>query len=284
MSPAPRERCYTAPDGLRLFFEDWGDPRARRTPILCLPGLTRNSKDFTDFARRESGRRRVICPDLRGRGRSAYARDWRSYEPRTYLEDLRHLLAALGIGRLVVIGTSMGGLVGMAFAAAMPSVLAGLVLNDVGPDVDPDGGKRILDYISVDRPQPDWPTAVRHLRGRLKTLSLASEEEWLSFARATFREGADGLLHFDFDVNLTRPLLRSGGIEQDLWALWRALARTPVLAIRGEVSDILPAGTFTRMKAEHPDLAQASVPGVGHAPTLNEPPAREALDDFLRRF
>ncbi|MGQ0662010.1 MAG: alpha/beta fold hydrolase [Pseudomonadota bacterium] len=280
----PRERHTTAGDGVRLFVRDWGDPASAAIPLLCLPGLTRNGKDFEPLARRQASSRRVLCPDLRGRGRSAYAPDWRSYEPRTYVDDLRHILAALGLGRVVVIGTSMGGLLGMAFMAAMPTVLAGLVLNDVGPEIGKQGGERILAYIAADRPQPDWPSAVAELRQRLPKLSLKTDEDWLTFAKATFKEGADSRLHFDWDTRLAWPILRRTGVEPDLWPLWRALRRTPVLAIRGAESDVLSAATFARMKSEKPNLVQLTLPAIGHAPTLDEPLAREAIDDFLHRL
>lgn len=285
----PRERHYATQDGLRLFFNDWGEPDWPAIPVLCLPGLTRNSRDFAGLARRLSypalpRPRRVIAPDLRGRGRSAYDPDWRNYNARTYLDDIRHLLILLGIGRAIVVGVSMGGLLGVAMATAMPTVLAGLVINDIGPAVDPGGSSRILDYVSADRPQPDWPTAAQHLRKMLPTLSLRDEGEWLEFARATFREGDDGVLHFDWDANLIRPLDREMASGIDLWALWRAMGRKPALVIRGGLSDILSEATLARMAVEKPDLRQFTLPGVGHAPTLNEPPIREVIDDFLSQL
>ncbi len=281
----PRERTYSSGDGLSLFFRDWDESgRATAVPVLCLAGLTRNSKDFHRLARRLAPNRRVICLDLRGRGRSAYDTDWRNYHPRVYLEDLRHLLAALGIARVIVIGTSLGGLLGMAMATAMPGALAGLVLNDVGPDVDLDGLARIYGYISRDHPQPDWPSAVAFLRAKLPRLSPKTGAEWLEFAQNTFHPGTDGRLHYDWDVAIARPLARGLDREYDLWQLWRALARTPTLAIRGQASDILSSETFARMKATKPDLLQATLPAVGHAPTLDEPPLREVVDDFVRRL
>jgi pimeloyl-ACP methyl ester carboxylesterase len=226
----------------------------------------------------------VICPDLRGRGRSQYDPDWRNYDPRVYLDDIRHLLASLGLGHVIVIGTSMGGLLGVAMAMMMPASLKALVLNDVGPDVSPDGLKRILNYISTDVPQPDWPSAVTFLRKLLPKLSLQSDEDWLIFAQNTYRQGDDGKLRFDWDVALAKPLAQPQRESIDLWALWRAIAKIPALAIRGGVSDILLPETFARMKSLKPDLIQVTVPGVGHAPTLDEAPAREALDEFIRRF
>lgn len=280
MGRGARERRLTAGDGLSLFVRDWGDADDRRTPLLCLPGLTRNSQDFSTLAGRLAPRR-VICPDMRGRGRSGYAKDWRTYDPSTYLDDIRQLLAACGLHRVIVVGVSLGGLLGMAIAAAYPTVLAGLIINDVGPHVGAEGTSRILDYISRDRPQPDWPSAVAHLRAALPNLRMADDDEWLTFTKATYREGDDGKLHFDWDINLARPIAEPLEPVPDLWPLWRAVRNLPVLAIRGATSDILSARTFARMQAEKPDMIPLTVPGTGHCPTLNEPPVRKAIDDFL---
>jgi len=278
-----RERWLTAADGLRFFFRDFGDEDADALPILCIPGLTRNSHDFLDLARRLAPTRRVVCPDLRGRGRSQYAAHWRSYDAGIYIDDLRQLLAALGIGKTIIVGTSMGGLVGTAMAAVMPTQIAGLVINDVGPDVTPSGASRILDYVGRDRPQPNWTAAVHHLRGMFPHLSFTTEDDWLAFARGTYRETDDGRLHFDWDVNLARPIVSQPEPLPDLWRFWRGARNVPTLAIRGGVSDILSETTFARMKAEMPGLRQLTLPNVGHAPTLDEPACREAIDDFLRQ-
>ena len=275
-----RERRYTTGDGLSLFFRDWGEANGR-TPLLCLPGLTRNSADFDDLARRYAGTRRVICPDYRGRGRSDYDADWRRYQPLTYIEDLRHLLAAEGIARVAVVGTSMGGLLAVGLAAAVPGSVAAVVLNDVGPDVAADGIGRILDYVGRDRPQPDWPAAVAELRRLMPQLSLQGDATWLRFARATYREGADGLLHFDWDVRLARPL-QDGGAVPDLWPLFRGLANRCWRCAAASL-DVLSAETFDRMAAELPQLQRITVPGCGHCPALDEPEVAGALDAFLDR-
>jgi len=284
----PRERTLATSDNLRLYFQDWGDPDWPATPVLCLHGLVRNSRDFTLLARRLSDPaaakpRRVIVPDLRGRGRSARDPNWRNYHARNYVEDIRHLLASLGIGRVIAIGISMGGLLGIGMATAMPTTLAALVVDDAGPEIGKAGSGRILRYISADRPQPDWRSAANEMRKLLPTLSLRTEEEWLDFARATFVEGSDGMLHFDWDTRIARPLqAEMAGETANLWNLWRAVGTRPALVIRGGLSDILSAGTLLRMQAEKPDLVHYTLPDVGHAPTLNEPPVREVLDEFLR--
>jgi pimeloyl-ACP methyl ester carboxylesterase len=277
-----RERYLTAQDGLRLYFRDYGDPLSPRLPLICLSGLVRNSADFADLAERHAGERRVICPDYRGRGRSAYDSAWLNYEPFVYANDIAHLIAATGLERVIVVGTSLGALLAMGLAVLKPAALGAVVLNDLGPELSPGGLGRILDYIGNDRPQPDWPSAVRHLRELLPTLSIRSEEGWLKFARATYREGADGLLHFDWDMNVARPLARNR-VLPDLWPYFHALRRLPVLALRGALSDVLSAETFERMALAKPDLRRVTVASSGHAPTLNEPEAA-AVDEFIRRF
>ena len=283
-----RERFYTSEDNLALYFRDYGDPLAPATPVLCLAGLTRNSKDFHDFASRLAPRRRVLCPDYRGRGRSAYDPDWRHYLPRIYTNDLLHLLAATNLHRVVVVGTSLGGTLAMGLAVAAPSALKGVILNDIGPEMNMEWLGRLVDYIGVDRPQPDCDAAVREMKAKFPALSFADAESWNKVVRNTYREGEDGMLHFDWDVRLVKPLLddrlEGTGPPFGLWPLFRALRRVPTLALRGEVSEVLDAATFARMAEEKPDLVRVTVPGVGHAPTLAEAEARAAVDDFLARL
>ncbi|MFQ5773325.1 MAG: alpha/beta fold hydrolase [Kiloniellaceae bacterium] len=280
---AYRERTFAAGDGLRLYFRDYGDPLARATPVVCLSGLTRNSKDFHVMAERLAKHRRVVCLDYRGRGRSAYDPDWRNYGARVSLDDVRHLLAATNLHHVVVCGVSFGGVLAMALAVLAPMALAGVILDDVGPDLNPSGTKRILECVARDRPQPDWDTAVAAMKATFPRLSFSTETEWRRFTEATYREGDDGLLHFDYDVALVKPILE-GREQRDLWPLFRALRRVPVLVIRGGASDLLSAETLERMVAAKPDLVHVTLPGVGHAPSLSEPESERAIDDFLSRI
>ena len=279
-----RERRFAAQDGLKLYFRDYGDPDSPATPLLCLGGLTRNARDFDALARRLAGERRVLCLDLRGRGRSDYDPDWRNYRPATYLNDIAHLLAVANVHRVAAVGTSLGGVLAMAMGAAMPSALAGVVLNDIGPEIERAGLAPILDYIRVDRAQPDWENAVRTIRTLLPDLAYQDEAMFEAMARNTWREGEDGLLHFDWDVNIVRSALADRGATPDLWPLFRGLRRVPLLAFRGEASKLLTADCFARMAGERPDASMVTVPRTGHAPTLNEPECVAALDDFLRRL
>jgi pimeloyl-ACP methyl ester carboxylesterase len=287
-SPAAPDRFearhYSAGDGLRLHYRAYGDPLAAGPVVLCLPGITRNAKDFHDLAGRLAAQgRRVICPDYRGRGRSGYDPDWRNYRPETYIGDLQQLLTLEGIGRFVAIGTSMGGLLAMGLAVARPAGLAAVVLNDIGPEIEPGGASRIIDYISRDHPQPDWPAAVAHLKATYPELGLPHEKAWLDLARSTFRQADDGRLHVDWDISLARPL-REGGAIPDLWPLFRALDRRPVLVIRGGNSDVLSDGSLAKMIAAKPGLIHVTLPGVGHAPMLDETAALEAIDVLFARL
>jgi pimeloyl-ACP methyl ester carboxylesterase len=280
---AYRERRYAAQDGLSLYYREYGDPLAEDVPVLCLPGLARNCKDFHLLAERLSARHWVVCPDYRGRGRSEYDPDSEKYEPGTYINDIHHLLAAAGMHRAVVIGTSMGGLLACAMGAAMPTVLRGVVLNDVGPDIGGEGLGRIMNYLAQDNPQPDWDAAVHSFKTMFPYLSFKTEEAWRAAAEATWAEGPDGLLHYDWDIHIVDPLRRNRPLP-DLWALFRSLRRVPVLAIRGGVSDVLLPETFDRMAREHPGLERLTLHGVGHVPSLLEPESVGAIDGFLARI
>jgi pimeloyl-ACP methyl ester carboxylesterase len=283
-SPPYRERHLSAQDGLRLYYRDYGDPLSQRVPVLCLTGLTRNSADFDDLAMRLAAERRVLCPDYRGRGRSSYDRDWRNYDPIVYLGDIRHILSANDVERVVVIGSSLGGILSMGMAVLFPTSVAAVVINDIGPDVDGDGLGRILNFIGADRPQPDWPSAVHALRHSLPRLASKNDAWWERFARATYREADDGRLHFDWDIAIAKPLLRSKGAIQDLWPIFRALRDIPALVVRGALSDVLSAEGLRRMAEAKPDLIQVTVPDVGHVPSLDEPEIQGILDDFIARF
>ena len=276
-----RERRFTSQDGLSLYYRDYGDPLAAATPVLCLPGLARNSKDFHRVARRLSPRRRVICLDYRGRGQSDYDPDPRRYDPATYLGDVHHLLAAAGVHRVAVIGTSLGGLLATGMGAAMPTVLAGVAMNDVGPDVPRDGLGRIITYLSQENPLPDWETAVAEMQRMLPTLSFRTHEEWLYAAQATWRACDDGMLRFDWDPRIIDSI-RDNKPVQDLWPLFRSLRHLPVLVVRGGVSDVLSAATLDRMAQVHPNLQRITLEGVGHTPSLFEPESETAIDRWLK--
>lgn len=285
MTPAVRH-C-TSSDGLSLHALDWAPaPYApRRIDVLCLAGLTRHARDFDDVAARLAARgHRVFCPDLRGRGRSDYARDPATYSPPQYFDDLRAQCVAARLDAFAVVGTSFGGLLAMALASVMAGSVRGIAMNDIGPEVATEGARRILDYISVDRPAADWAAAASELRAFLPDVLADDPQGWAKLVRNTYREAPDGRLHFDWDVRLSAGLRPGPDPEIDLWALWRGTARVPVLVVRGGKSDVLSAPTLAKMRASRRDLAVLELPGLGHAPTLDEPAARDATDAWLARI
>lgn len=276
-----RERRYSAPDGLSLAYRDYGDPLSPGVPLLCLSGLARNAKDFAYFAERQAGRRRVVCPDIRGRGRSDYDPNWRNYRPEVYLSDIAALLAAANLHHVVVCGTSMGGLLAMGLAVTNPTALAGVIFNDVGPAIQPQAIGRIQSMIARNEPLPGWPAAIAKVKQIHADLNYDHEWKWRRLAEATYREDEAGRLHVEWDTNIARTL---GGQIPDLWPFFRAIRRLPALAIRGEISPVLSRETFAAMLAEKPDLIQVTVPGTGHAPALDEAEAEQAIDDFLAQI
>jgi len=274
------EKTYSSQDGLRLYYRDYGEHRSGRLPVLCLGGLTRNSHDFHELAERLSAERRVLCPDYRGRGRSQYDDDWKHYQPATYLDDIRHLLALAGVHRAVIVGTSLGGLLTAGLAVALPCVLAGAVINDVGPDIDPRGLAAIAAYISTPLAFDDWDQAVAHMRETRPDLPADDDESWLDFARGTYRRCRDGKLRYDWDPALTNAVL-GAPTPPDLWPMFRALRRIPVLCVRGALSDILSAETLGRLGRALPGMKSVTIEGVGHMPSLNESACRDAIDALL---
>ncbi len=276
----PRRLRVAVGDGRRLHVTEYGPTRDHRPVLLCLPGLVRNGRDFELLAARLGDRHRVVCPDYRGRGLSERETDWRRYSPETDLADILHIRCARHIDRAVVIGTSYGGLLAMALGVAAPSMLAGVVLNDIGPESAPDALRAMLAAIDHDRVLDRWDQAAGALRAMFPTLRFQTDETFRVAARNSWRQGADGRLHVDWDPKLVRGLPRPPPPQ---WPLFASLRQIPTLALRGAHSDLLSRACFDRMAAEKPDLARIEVPGTAHAPSLQEPEAIAAIDDFLAR-
>ncbi len=311
-------RSWTSPDGLRLAYRvyepenggeggDAGEGEAR-LPVICLPGLTRNARDFEDLALHlAAGGRRVFCPDLRGRGESDYARDAMSYQPPVYVEDLAGLFEAEGITRFIAVGTSLGGILTMMIAAGMmaatrPGLIAGAVLNDIGPVIDPVGLERIGGYVGQGRSYLTWMHAARGLHETMAEIYPDfAIGDWLRLAKRLMALGTGGRIAFDYDMNIAEPIdaaakardeARNQATQEtgtaapaaDLWPLFKALSGVPLVVVHGALSDILSGETAQAMAAQHPDCELVTLPRVGHAPTLDEPEARAAIDRLLARL
>jgi pimeloyl-ACP methyl ester carboxylesterase len=284
----PVSHFVTAQDGLRLRVEVYGSRAGTAAPVVCLPGLTRTSADFQPLASALASdheqRRYVIAVDYRGRGRSDYDRDPRNYSLAVELGDVLAVLTALDVEPAVFVGTSRGGILAMLLAVARPGALAGVVLNDIGPVIEPRGLARIKSYVGK-LPQPkSYEEGADILRGLFEVqFPKLSLSDWTAFARRTFNE-RDGRLLPNYDVELAKTL-DGIDLQQPLPPLWKefdALARVPVMVVRGANSDILSAATISAMVARRPDIEISEIPDQGHAPFLAEDATIRRIHSFIR--
>lgn len=269
-------------DGLRLHYRDYAG-RADRPVIVCMPGLTRNARDFEDLASRLAPEWRVLTLDFRGRGESAYAKDTMTYVPLTYVQDVERLLADLDIDRFVAFGTSLGGIVTMLLAANGRARLAGALLNDIGPDVEPQGLARIRGFVGRSTSWPTWLHAARALgEANAGTYPSYKLEDWLRMAKQLYRLTPAGRIVPDYDMNIAEPFRLPGGeAGVNLWPALDALMNVPTLIVRGELSDLFSAKTAIAMASRLKAATLVTVPGVGHTPCFDEPEAVAAIDTLL---
>jgi pimeloyl-ACP methyl ester carboxylesterase len=275
-----RGRFETA-DGIGLAWEDEGEG----IPLLCLPGLTRNARDFDDLAAVRGDRYRLVRLTLRGRGESGRDPDWRNYTVAVEAQDVLAFLDARGLARVVVVGTSRGGLIAMLLAAMAPERLAGVLLNDVGPVLEPAGLARIMSYLGIApkaRSMDDLALALRATMG--EAFPDLPPERWQALARRWFDEGPDGAPRLSYDPRL-RDAVEAASAQPaaDMWPLFEAMAGIPVGVVRGANSDLLSRETVAAMRARRPDLVAAEVPDRGHVPFLDEAEAVAALDELVAR-
>ena len=277
------DQYWWSSDGVRLHARVYAGPVGSESapPLLCMPGLARNARDFEALAPHVAQYRKVIVIEFRGRGESAFAKDPMTYVPLTYVQDVVAMLGEMGIERFAAIGTSLGGLVAMLLAAALPGQLVGAVLNDVGPELQAAGLERIRDYIGAGGSQPTWMHAARAFAELSGSVYPGYEiHDWLRLTKRTHRLTAEGRIVTDYDKQIAAPLRVPGGGDaaMDLWPVYRALGDVPLLILRGELSDILARSAGEKMVAELPRARLVEVPGVGHAPTMDEAEARAAID------
>lgn len=270
---------FTAADGTRLYVRDYPGPRNEAPVVVCLHGLTRNSKDFAELALHLQTRARVLVPDMRGRGRSARATDTRTYQPAHYVQDVLAWLDALNIARVHLVGTSMGGMMSLLMLAQAPARVQSLVINDIGPELDPAGVQRIGSYVGVSPRTRDWHTAAANIRTiNASAFPDYTEDDWQDMARRLHVQQDNEVL-LDYDPAIAQGLA-DGSAVPTLWPLWDALTPRPLLVLRGALSDLLSEATVTRMKQRGAWVQSALIANRGHAPTLNEADARAAIDAF----
>ncbi len=284
------ERIIATVDGLSLYARDY-PPLLPETglPVICLHGLTRNSRDFEIVAPRIAALgRRAIAADMRGRGQSANDPDPAHYVPTVYAQDVIKLMDDLGIHKAVFIGTSMGGIVTMLLATVAPDRIAASILNDVGPQISASGLARIATYVGRTKPVASWAEAaevVRAITGAAYPEWLDDEAFWHAFAKRTFRARDDGQFETDYDPHIALAFadFNEDAPPPDLTPLFQALAIKPMLSVRGGISDLFSSDNVARMRELKPDLETATVENIGHAPMLDEPEAWDAVLDFLAK-
>lgn len=287
---APADRYVSAPDGLRLHYVEYGSASDAGAPIVCLPGLTRTAEDFEALARALAfggrKRRRVLALDYRGRGGSEWDRNWENYNLGVENADILSLLDAAEIHEAIVIGTSRGGLHAMTFAATRPTLLKAVVLNDVGPVVEPLGLMRIKSYVGKMPTPRNWAEAVDISKSTMSAhFTALSEQDWEGYARRTFEE-KDGKFVGRSDPKIARTLAEIGPDMKriELWPQFEAMAQVPTLVVRGENSDLLSAATLDEMLRRCPNCESWIVPGQGHAPLLTDMVTIERIRTFVERI
>lgn len=276
---------WNSSDGLKLHYRDYPGP-ATRPPILCVPGLTRNARDFAAVAERLSPNWRVLCIELRGRGESQYAKDAMSYMPVTYVADIEALIAELDLSRFVMFGTSLGGLVTMLLSMNGRGRIAGAMINDIGPAMEEAGLERIRGYVGRSQNWPTWMHAARYFsEAQRDVFPRWTLDQWLAFAKRLCRLNSKGRIVFDYDMRIAEPFKApaQGPARFDLWQAFAGLDGIPSLVVRGERSDLLTEATVAEMVRRNPAMEAVTVPGVGHAPTLEEPEAVAAIDRLLAK-
>jgi len=278
-----KDGYWWSKDGLRLHYRDYA---GAGLPILCIPGLTRNARDFAAVADRLAGRHRLILVELRGRGESAASKDPMSYVPPTYLDDIQILIDELALDRFILFGTSLGGLLSMLIAAVNIGKIAGIVINDIGPVIEPKGLARIRGYVGRSASYPTWLHAARSLAGTQRVnYPDYTLEQWLEMAKRVCRLTSAGRIVHDYDPAIAEPFrAMEPPADVDMWPLLSALKHVPGLLLRGAISDVLSDATARRMVDECPQLERVDVPRIGHAPTLFEPESVAAIDRLLARI
>jgi pimeloyl-ACP methyl ester carboxylesterase len=282
LTPSYTDNFLVSHDGLKLYARVYPGPEPSAATVLCLHGLTRNSRDFEDLAPHLQHRFQVVVPDVRGRGLSARDPNPQNYQPAIYLQDILTLIDSVAAQRVAVIGTSMGGLLAMMMAVGHRDRVSGVVLNDMGPEVDPKGLERIKGYAGRLPAPKNWDDAIAQTRSIFgDAWPNLSPERWSVLTRRGYREDEKGGLTVDADPMIGEMLRAAPAATANLWPFWKALHGIPMLAIRGAQSDILSEATFAKMKAENPGLEQLEVAQRGHVPLLDEPECVAAIDAFL---
>jgi len=276
---------FTNPDGLKQHYRDYNSAGDDAPVVLCMPGLTRNARDFEAIAEHLSDRCRVICAEQRGRGQSDWDPNPSRYLPVTYVGDMMALLDHLGADKVIAIGTSLGGLMTILIQAMHPGKLLAAVINDIGPEIDPKGIERIKSYVGKGTPPETWDAAI----AAVKTANAGvypnfTDADWRWYTENLY-DDVDGKPVVMYDPAISQNFnSEDSQSSPDLWPFFAALHTIPMVVLRGGISDILSAETLERMAREHPVLVPVTVPGIGHVPLMSEDVCKQAIDDLVGRF
>jgi pimeloyl-ACP methyl ester carboxylesterase len=278
LEPRRRSVQCASPRGLhRMAYLEWGDAR-NRDVLVCVHGLTRTARDFDELARALCGQFRVVCPDVAGRGDSDPLPDATLYGVPQYAADMVTLIARLDVEAVSWVGTSMGGLIGMALAAQAGSPVKRLVLNDVGPLVTRAALERIASYVGKAPVFAAVEEAERYIRAVSAPFGPHSDAQWRFLTETWLRRNDDGTWRAHYDPRIAEPFKADQDLE--LWALYDAV-RCPTLVVRGELSDLLLPATAEEMARRGPRARVVEIRGVGHAPTLLDPAQIAPVREFL---
>ncbi|MBQ61998.1 MAG: alpha/beta hydrolase [Gammaproteobacteria bacterium] len=283
---AYKDIWYESDDGLKLYARDYRNENAELT-LLCLHGLTRNSGDFDDLALALQSQYRVISVDQRGRGNSEWDKEVTNYQPARYTQDMYTLIDKLSLENIVLVGTSLGGLMSMMMVALRPDIFRGVVINDIGPVVSQAGLDRIKGYVGKSKPVESWEDAVEQVAA-VSGIAFPNYKgkDWERIVHRMYEEDANGQLVLRYDPAIAEPMANNqdNAVQADLWSLFDLMKNLPLLTFRGELTDILSLDCANEMRRRHPDMKLVEVANVGHAPMLDEPEVMPVLTAFLSRL
>lgn len=279
-----KDKYWNSADGeIKLHYRDYAGPH-EGPPIICLPGLTRNARDFEPVANRYAGDWRVLSVEFRGRGLSGWDPRPERYEPATYAADVLKLLDQLGLADAVFVGTSLGGIVTMLLSATDGERIAGALINDIAPELHEPGIERIRGYVGQQPVYESYAVAAAALSERIGDIYPRWDKaQWEVFARRLMRE-VEGGVQFDYDPRIADNIVKGADeASMDAWHLLGGLAEVPVTILRGERSDLFTREMADRMVSELPKAELVTIPDVGHAPSFDEAESLAALDRLLER-
>ncbi len=279
-----QDQYWQSGDGLKLHYRDYPSD-SKKIPIICIPGLTRNVRDFEHLGTHLMAERRVIMVNLRGRGASEYANDSGTYNPKTYVNDIIRLMDEIHVPKAIFFGTSLGGIVTMVMASKHQKRVAGTLLNDIGPEIDQRGLDRIGEYVGQGRSFDTWAHAARDLAESGGDIYPDfTLKEWIAFAKKVYRMNSSGRIKLDYDMKISEPFESKGGGSDAMWQMLEALKALPTLILRGELSDLFSDATARKMLGILEQGELVTIPRVGHAPSLEEPTSLDAIAALLQRI